>query len=189
MAMHKAIAIPIVDTGQGLKFLVVHDKRHHEWTFVTGGCKYKEIFNPIKCAVRELEEETRGVVSLKNGHYKYFRFSAQPSNDPIEFSMYHVYIFHIGLVSNEELKHIEEKFFREKEMMDTNKITFRKNYDENDSMKFLTLDDILTCKNLWKFIFDNVISHEQFLNCISPSNVRHFNLKNTINDKNKKGID
>lgn len=188
MAVHKAIAIPIVDTGEDLKFLLVRDKRHREWTFVTGGCKYKEIFNPLKCAVRELEEETRGTISLKNGYYKYFRFSAQPSNDPIEYSMYHVYIFHIGRVNNKELDDIESRFFQEKEMMDTNKITFRKNYDENDSMKFLTLDDILKCKNLWKFIYDKVILHQQFYSSISPSNARHFNLVHG-NDKNKKRID
>lgn len=184
--MHKSIAIPIVDTGQGLKYLLVHDKRHHEWTFVTGGCKHKEIFNPIKCAVRELEEETRGTLRLQRGYYKYFRFSAQPSNDPIEYSIYHVYIFHIGSVTEEELSHIEKQFFHEKELMDTNKMTFQKNHDENDSMKFVTLDEILECKTLWKFIFDKVISHKNFYACCEPSNALHFNLTQSIDDENKK---
>jgi 8-oxo-dGTP pyrophosphatase MutT (NUDIX family) len=50
----------------------VRDKRFKEWIFVTGGCRRREIFTPIRTALRELEEETRGVVSLKNGEYTSF---------------------------------------------------------------------------------------------------------------------
>lgn len=187
MSVHKAIAIPIVDTGTQKKFLIVHDKRHKEWTFVTGGCKHSEVFNPLRCALRELEEETRGIIDIQRGLYSYFRFSAQPGNDPIEYSVYHVYFIHIGYVPQEKLNHLEERFHTEKMKMDTHQVYFQKNYDENDSMKFATLGDIMACKNLWKFIYDRVIKHRQFLVSISEKNAHHFNLTYTIRyDENKK---
>lgn len=174
--LHKAIAIPVIDTGQGeKKMLVVHDKRHHEWTFVTGGCKHIEIFNPIKCAVRELEEETRGLLVLRRGYYKYFRF-LHPGAVPTDNSVYHVYIFHVGTLSNEHLATLEERFAIEKEKMDTNKVVFKKNYDENDSMKFLNLDEILKCSTLWKFIHEKVILNKHFVSSLVPINTKHFNL-------------
>lgn len=188
MSLHKAIAIPIVDTGTEKKFLLVHDKRHKEWTFVTGGCKHNEVYNPLRCALRELEEETRGIIDIRRGLYSYFKFSAQPGNDPIEYSVYHVYFIHVGHVSQEKLTELEELFNTEKEKMDTHKVYFQKNYDENDSMKFMTLDFILNCKTLWKFIYDKVIQHRQFESSLTEKNARHFNLSYTIrNDKNKVG--
>jgi 8-oxo-dGTP pyrophosphatase MutT (NUDIX family) len=48
-------------------FLIVHDRRYREWTFVTGGCRRREVYNPLRCALRELEEETRGLIKLKKG--------------------------------------------------------------------------------------------------------------------------
>ena len=67
MKKHKAIAIPVTFTGDKPIFLTVRDRRFKDWIFVTGGCRRREITNPIKCALRELDEETRGVVSLKRG--------------------------------------------------------------------------------------------------------------------------
>lgn len=188
MSLHKAIAIPIIDTGTEKKFLIVHDKRHKEWTFVTGGCKHNEVYNPLRCALRELEEETRGIIDIRKGYYKYFRFSAQPGNDPIEYSVYHVYIIHVGFVPDSKLQSLEELFNTEKEKMDTHKVYFQKNYDENDSMKFVTLDSLIKCKTLWKFIYDKVIHHKQFYPSLIEKNSRHFNLTYTVrNDQNKKG--
>lgn len=189
MSLQKAIAIPIVDTGTQKKFLIVQDKRHKEWTFVTGGCKHSEVFNPLRCALRELEEETRGIIDIRRGLYSYFRFAAQPGNDPIEYSVYHVYFIHIGYVPEEKLSQLEECFKTEKEKMDTHKVYFQKNYDENDSMKFATLKDIMECKTLWKFIYDKVIHHRQFYSSLCEKNARHFNLMYTVrtDDENKKG--
>jgi len=67
MEKHKAIAIPVSFINDRPYFLLVHDRRYKEWTFVTGGCRKREVYNPIRCAVRELEEETRGILNLKKG--------------------------------------------------------------------------------------------------------------------------
>jgi ADP-ribose pyrophosphatase YjhB (NUDIX family) len=173
---HKAMAIPVFDTGQEVKFLVVHDKRHREWTFVTGGCKSHEVYNPIKCAVRELEEETRGTVNLRSGKYNYFRFNAH--FDPIETSIYHVYVFHVPM-NPEKLDELVTRFNVEKEKMDTNKVAFRKNYDENDSMKFLNLREIRECPTLWRFVLENVIQNKDFYKALDVENVRNFTLHHT----------
>jgi len=167
------MAIPVFDTGQDTKFLIVHDKRHREWTFVTGGCKAHEVFNPIKCAVRELEEETRGTLSLRSGRYNYFRFST--NFDPIETSVYHVYVFHVH-VNQERLDELVKKFDVEKEKMDSNKVAFRKNYDENDSMRFMKLEEIRNCPTLWRFVLENVLQNQDFYRALDAENVRNFTL-------------
>ena len=79
MKKHKAIAIPVIYNGDVPRFLTVRDKRFKEWIFVTGGCRRREINNPLRTALRELEEETRGVVSLKRGEYTTFSFTVKES--------------------------------------------------------------------------------------------------------------
>ena len=61
---HKSIAIPVSIIDNKPYMLIVHDRRYQEWTFVTGGCRRREVLNPLRCAVRELEEETRGTINL-----------------------------------------------------------------------------------------------------------------------------
>ncbi len=74
MKKYKAIALPLTFTSDKPKFLTVRDKRFKDWIFVTGGCRRRQIFNPIRCTLRELEEEKRGVVSLKKWEYTEFKF-------------------------------------------------------------------------------------------------------------------
>ena len=100
---HKAIAIPMSTVNDVPHFLVVHDRRYREWTFVTGGCRRREILNPLRCAVRELEEETRGMINLKRGSYSYFKFITNtPEPRDIEdgvdvVNIYHVYVFDLPM--------------------------------------------------------------------------------------------
>ena len=93
MKKYKAIAIPVSFVDEQPKFLTVRDRRFKDWIFVTGGCRRREIFNPIRCALRELEEETRGVVSLKSGEYTEFKFIVKES--PTVDLEYNVYIFFV----------------------------------------------------------------------------------------------
>ena len=74
---HKAIIIPVVLQDKGPpKFLTVRDSRHQEWIFVTGGCKKSEVDNPLRCGLRELEEETRGTFNIKSGSFTEFEFKS-----------------------------------------------------------------------------------------------------------------
>lgn len=91
MKKYKAIAIPVTFVDERPRFLTVRDKRFKDWIFVTGGCRRREIYNPIRCALRELEEETRGTVNLKQGEYTDFSFTVKES--PLVDLVYHVFVF------------------------------------------------------------------------------------------------
>ena len=160
----------IQDPG-GPRFLLVHDKRHREWTFVTGGCHHREVINPIRTAIRELEEETRGVIVLRRGTYKYFNFEALNSK-------YHVFIFQVSL----DAQYIVDRFNYEKWKMDTKQVCFRTIYDENDSMKFLRMDEIKECPQLWEFISENIIQNKEFHEVLASETHHNFSIE-IANDK------
>jgi 8-oxo-dGTP pyrophosphatase MutT (NUDIX family) len=114
MKKHKAIAIPVSFNGDQLRFLTVRDWRFKDWIFVTGGCRRREIANPIRCALRELEEETRGVVSLKNVEYTDFKFTVQESAT-VDLE-YNVFVFFVDYNRAEQHNQVK-KFYEEKAKM------------------------------------------------------------------------
>jgi len=179
---HKAMAIP-VSTINGVKhFLVVRDRRYKEWTFVTGGCRRREILNPLQCAVRELEEETRGTINLKKGSYSYFKFVTDtPEQRDIEdgvtaHNTYHVYIFDLPM-SQIEQGSIVQKFTDEKDKMESSRVPYRRNYDENDDCVFENLDDISKKPNLWPMIRTHVINNPEFYQALNSATRTPFNLR------------
>jgi 8-oxo-dGTP pyrophosphatase MutT (NUDIX family) len=111
MKKYKAIAVPVSFADGKPRFLTVRDWRFKDWIFVTGGCRRREIFNPIRCALRELEEETRGVVSLKQGEYTEFKFTVKESST-VDLE-YNVFIFFVNFNRNEQQQQIK-KFYEEK---------------------------------------------------------------------------
>ena len=64
MKKYKAIAVPVTFIGDTPRFLTVRARRFKDWIFVTGGCRRREIPNPIRCALRELEEETLSLIHI-----------------------------------------------------------------------------------------------------------------------------
>ena len=105
---HKAIAVPVTMIGDRPHMLIVHDRRYKEWTFVTGGCRRREVYNPLRCAIRELHEETRGIIDVKSGSYTYFRFTTNykgPGDteaDADTVSVYHVYVLDLPTTAIEQ---------------------------------------------------------------------------------------
>jgi 8-oxo-dGTP pyrophosphatase MutT (NUDIX family) len=179
---HKAIAIPVSTVNNIQHFLIVHDRRYREWTFVTGGCRRREVYNPLRCAVRELEEETRGVINLKRGSYTYFTFSTNtPEPRDIEdgvevLNHYHVYIFDLPMTSVEH-RHIVRRFTDEKDKMESNQVPFRKNYDENDDCRFENLETIQAHTNLWPMIRQHVVTNPEFHRALTSNHKTPFNLR------------
>jgi hypothetical protein len=179
---HKAVAIPMSQVDGIPHFLIVHDRRYKEWTFVTGGCRRREIFNPLRCALRELEEETRGLINLKKGAYAYFKFSTDtPEPRDIEdgvdvINYYHVYVFDMPM-TQPELTSVISNFNEEKMKMERNFIPFRKNYDENDACEFGTLESITQKENLWAMIRTHVVRNPEFQTAIKSRNKTPFNLR------------
>jgi 8-oxo-dGTP pyrophosphatase MutT (NUDIX family) len=176
MKKHKAIAIPVSFNGDQPRFLTVRDWRFKDWIFVTGGCRRREIANPIRCALRELEEETRGVVSLKNVEYTDFKFTVQES--PTVDLEYNVFVFFVDYSRAEQHNQVK-KFYEEKAKMNLKKLNnqpIRKTHDENDYMSYDTLQEFNSRKR-WKLIIDNVIKNPEFYNCVQSQDRKKFSIK------------
>ena len=174
---HKCVVIPITRSENSTKFLTVRDKRYKEWTFITGGCRKREISEPIKCAMRELDEETRGAFRIKEDVYKYFKFKTK-KRSPEELErdrregldvtcVYHVYIFVIPCKEVDRTNTVNE-FEKQKHIMEIrkqNKQPIKKSNDENDYIDFDTYDEFIN-KRIWGFIYDAVILHPEFKNIL-----------------------
>jgi len=177
---NKAIAIPISVTGDGKppRFLTVKDRRYQEWTFVTGGCRKKEIVNPLRCALRELEEETRGAVNLKCGTYRYFNFIHSLDDSKSQDITYHVYILDLNINQCEQSRLIH-KFNDAKlklENLKRHKFPIKLVYDENDVMNFETLEDFKTKEKVWDLIRKHILNNPEFYTTLNTQNRKTFNI-------------
>jgi hypothetical protein len=170
MKKYKSIAIPLIHSEDVPRFLTVRDRRFKEWIFVTGGCKRREIYNPLKCALRELEEETRGLINIKEGEYTHYSFIVKETSY-IELE-YNVFIFHIKMSRSQQFDTIK-KFDVEKEKMHQRKIPYKKAYDENDLLSFDTLKEF-NLKKRWDRIIKNVIQNPSFYECIASTERKKF---------------
>lgn len=176
MKKYKAIAVPVTFTGSKPKFLTVRDRRFKDWIFVTGGCRRKEIPNPIRCALRELEEETRGVVNLKKGEYTEFKFVVKES--PGVDLEYNVFIFFVNYTHQEQVD-LVKKFNDEKQKTNLKKIQklpIKRTFDENDYMNFETLSEFNT-KKQWDRIVKNILQNPEFYACVTSVNRKTFSIK------------
>jgi 8-oxo-dGTP pyrophosphatase MutT (NUDIX family) len=184
---HKAIAIPVCISGGHPKFLTVRDRRFKDWIFVAGGCRKREVNNPLRCALRELEEETRGVISLKEGEYTTYTFRAYNRTDEelqddqqrgIQVvSVYHVFILFVDMTQHERDTTIQ-RFNTEKAKMDAMKLRhlpIKRTYDENDMMLWSTLEEFSQRKQ-WDIIKYNVLNNPLFCRKLHESRSL-FNIK------------
>jgi 8-oxo-dGTP pyrophosphatase MutT (NUDIX family) len=185
---HKAIIIPIIKSETGTKFLTVRDSRHKEWIFVTGGCKKSEVDNPLKCGLRELEEETRGVINIRSGEFSEFQFESnyrspeETKKDRFEgiivTLVYHVYLINIIITAEQQTRIIHD-FHANKARMEINKkegIRIKKAYDENDDISFDTLEDF-NKKDRWDLIISNIIKNPIFYELMNSSKTQNFNIR------------
>jgi hypothetical protein len=173
MKKHKAIAVPVTFAGDTPRFLTVRDKRFKEWIFVTGGCRRREICQPLRTALRELEEETRGVLSLKKGEYTSYTFNVkESSNVDLEYT---VFIFFVNFSKIEQLE-LVRRFNEEKYKMYSKKITMKRTYDENDFMSFDTLPEF-NLRRRWERIIHNVLENPEFYACVTSLNRKTFSIK------------
>jgi hypothetical protein len=185
---HKVLAIPVTFTEDKPRFLTVRDRRFKEWLFISGGCRKREVLNPIRCALRELEEETRGVVNVKSGLYTSYMFeTTDRSPEELEEDrkegvqvtiVYHVFIFFMRISAHEQ-QDIVRKFNYEKakvELRKRDKLPIKRTYDENDFMSFDTLD-IFNRKNRWDLIVNKVINNPDFYSALNSLNRKSFNIR------------
>ena len=184
---HKGIAIPVSFVDDKPKFMTMRDRRFREWLFVTGGCRKREVVNPLHCALRELEEETRGVISLKKGKFSYFKFTTkdrskeEKDNDlreGMEITLvYHVYVIEFN-INRLVQTNLINRFTCQKvqtELRKKKKLPIRRTYDENDFMSFDTLEEFKKRK-LWGLIDKNIIKNPAFYVALTSSNREIFNI-------------
>lgn len=170
---HKCIVIPIIRTPTGNRILTVRDKRFKEWTFITGGCRKREVADPIKCALRELDEETRSSFNITGELYKYFKFTTKlrspeelerDRREGLEVTCtHHVYVF-IQTMTTQECESVVRNFNYEKDKTENkrrNKIPIKKAFDENDILSFDTYPEFMQ-RNVWPFITHTVLCNEEF---------------------------
>lgn len=185
---HKAIAIPVSFVDGKPRFLTARDRRFKEWIFVTGGCRKREIFNPIKCALRELYEETRGVINLKKGQYSTFKFYSKnrtpeelekDKKEGVEItSVYHVFIIDFNIPKNVQ-QTIIRRFNLEKLKTDERRkkrLPIKRTFDENDFISFDTLEEF-NRRRQWSFIVNNVLKNPEFQFSLTSPNRQTFNLR------------
>jgi hypothetical protein len=153
---------------------------------VTGGCKKSEVECPLKCGLRELEEETRGVINIKTGEFSEFEFETVRSPEELKKDgsegnvtlVYHVYIINLD-VTQEQQKEVVKNFHTNKLKMETNKregIHIKKAYDENDDISFDTLEDF-NKKVRWNLIVKHIIDNPEFYVKMDSSKMQNFNIR------------
>ena len=173
-------------TDRGPIFLTVRDRRFKDWIFIAGGCRKREISNPLRCALRELEEETRGIINLKRGEYSYFTFKTRnrtPTEHKTDLSnnidvvyIYHVYVFIMDLSEQDRVRGMK-RFIEERNKTDQMKqlnLPIRRTHDENDRMMWDNLDNFKT-KKQWDTIKTHVLENPEFTRCINSPNRVKFN--------------
>lgn len=169
--IHKTITILVSYADGKPKFLTARDRQFKEWIFITGGCRRSEVSNPLRCALRELREETRGIINLRKGDYNHFKFSTATS------VIYNVYIIEFN-VSHLEQNNIVKKFNSLKKDMDViknKKLPYRRTWDENDAISFDTLEEYNRRPNKWNLITDNVINNPDFYATLNSQTSQTFN--------------
>ena len=168
---HKAIAIPVIHVdGDSPLFLTARDRRHGEWLFVTGGCRKREISNPLRTAIRELLEETRGVVDLKSGEYADFVFKVPGEDEDTEL-VYTCFVFFLAL-NQEERDVIVRRFTDEVvryQLRKLNKQPIRRVFDENDMLAWSTLEEFNARPFKWSLIVENVVKNDAFYEALRTS--------------------
>jgi 8-oxo-dGTP pyrophosphatase MutT (NUDIX family) len=179
MERYKAIAIPFLVIDGKANFLIVRDKRFREWTFVTGGCRRSEITNPLLCALRELEEETRGLINIKKGEYTTFRFKVADPCEPV-MNVYDVFLLEYSAMTPLNQPRFIQDFNTQKMLMDNDLIRFRKQYDENDFIRFASIEDILGTSDVWSMIRKDVLENPEFYNALSSNNKTPFDINDSI---------
>jgi hypothetical protein len=185
---YKTISIPVCLHEKEPLFLTVRDRRFKDWIFIAGGCRKREISNPIRCALRELEEETRGVVHLRAGEYSYFTFQTRnrtPAEKKVDISnnvdvvyIYHVFIFYLNLDDIDRTR-MTKKFNEERVKTDQIRqlnMPFRRAYDENDKMVWDTLSNF-SKKQQWETVNTHILSNPEFLKSVHSSNLLKFNTR------------
>ena len=163
---HKALAI-VYTASKPRRFLTVRDRRFGDWTFVCGGCRKREIFFPLKTALRELHEETRGLLTITHATYRYFYFV----DGEYPNSLYHCYMIELDMPVEAQIN--MERDFRHNKMISDerrrNRLAVKRSHDECTALSWDTWQQF-TRKRRWPLITRSVINSQRFYDCLNDTN-------------------
>lgn len=147
--VRKILAVPYVRLPGKLKtrFLVVRDQESKEWTFISGTCEPGE--RAAKCVLRELWEETRGLVELPKLPARTKQFRLVRENKQVD-----VFIIPLRL-KDEEMRTMVRQFY------ETEGGDLPEEFLENDRIVFETMAQFRRRKDIWPWAH-GIIESEEF---------------------------
>ncbi len=125
--------------GKKPRFLVVRDAAEGDWSFISGTCEHGETYD--RCAIREIAEETRGLVSMKSLPKRTKRFQTIYQDKRVD-------VLFIPLRLTEERMRMMVELFPEIETHG------RPELEENTDIRFETIGQFVRRKNIWSFVRD-----------------------------------
>jgi 8-oxo-dGTP pyrophosphatase MutT (NUDIX family) len=150
MLERKVLAIPYARPrpGAAVRFLVAQDAATQEWTFMSGTCEPGE--RPVPCVLRELHEETRGLLAITKLPQRTKRFRVVWQN-----KRYDVFFIPMSRWSYDRMHELEMAFWSTRAATDAEA--------ENFKICFRTLSQFKRRKNIWHFI-SWLMETQSFLN-------------------------
>lgn len=141
----KVLVIPFVfRLGQHTKprFLVAKDRKSGDWTFLSGTCEPYEA--PIRCALRELYEETRGCLRLHRLPRGTFHARMYEDDNTKRIDVYF-----IPLQEERKSPYDMESLLRS---FTKRTGTFPPEFFENERIAFQTMAQFRRRRNVWSYI-------------------------------------
>ena len=158
----KVIVIPYIMSIRNCYLMMVKDRVHDEWTFVTGGCKPHESYR--SCAVRELFEETNGALclmyhDLNIDKFQSFLFNNEILDDGVilTYKVYFIPLHRFGYDVKSSMK-LENKYI---DMACYHK---EPEFQETSALKFFHTSSLAKLRNMnvWSFMKERVFDNENF---------------------------
>lgn len=154
----KVLVLPYVAASgrRKTRFLVAKDRASGEWTFFSGTCEAHEV--PIRCALRELYEETKGLVHLPRlpAGTRRCRIWEMPGQCPASKQPKRIDVFFVPLKvdSIEKMKGLVDDF-------DVRQGDFPKEFFENTMIRFQTIAQFKANRGIWSYI-KRVMNRREF---------------------------
>lgn len=144
------IVLYTIFKGQ-IYYLLVHDARYNEWTFISGGCKGKEFESYLDSANRELQEETRNIMGKTTVLSDEYSIDRWITGEDGRRRAYRIYFLPLN-INDYCLKCISEYF--------CNTPPRNKSEAENSDLRFFTATEFANLP-MWKSSRD-VLNHGTF---------------------------
>lgn len=159
MAFCKVLVIAFLKSSvdEPARYLVVKDKRHGEWSFITGGCRpstgeCEGNHGPARCAARELLEETMGTVRTSPEEVsKIVPVRVRDGTPYCKPCTYHVCLVPIDGIFDDAPRMFERRM----------KALAKEDQEniENTEIRWVTQQELVSLKPKWQFMED-MVHHE-----------------------------